>query len=279
MRGTASDPHITRGLRAGRGALLVAITAVALAACGSSSPGSTSAKTSTSASGKGMASKTPVQIVAAAQSALRSASGFVVAGTLKQGSQQLRLDIVEGGAKGMQVHVSENGKNAEIIALPNAAYVRANEAFLKAQAAPNAAVAANHWIELPASESQQLTSGFGPFAPDRLAQCLGENLGTLSRDGTTTVGGKPAIVVRQAGNAPGSNPGTLAVASTGPAYPLRVTSTGPTRPGGKVDACNTGKANDVQGTITLSQFNHVPPSRHPSIQSRAELHRVLRPEA
>ena len=92
---------------------------------------------------------------------------------------------------------------------------------------------ANRWIERPASANQQLTSSFGLFAPSTLSRCLGENLGTLSRDGMTTVDGIPAVVVRQAGNLPGSNPGTLAEAKNGPAYPLRVASTGPTRPAGK----------------------------------------------
>lgn len=258
MRGTVSDGHIVRGLRAGGGALALVGAAVLVAACGSSSTGSTSTKAAAPAKGAGLASKSPAQIVAAAQSALRSANGFVVGGTLRQRGQALRLEIVEGGTKGMQVRISEHGKNAEIIALPNAAYVRANQGFLKAQAGTNAAAAANRWIELPASASQQFTSGFGPFAPDTLARCLGENLGRLSRGGTTTVNGIAAVVVRQAGSVPGSSPGTLAVATHGPAYPLRITSTGPTRPGGKVDVCNTGKGNDVLGSMTLSDFGHAP---------------------
>ncbi|MGO9958454.1 MAG: hypothetical protein ACLP50_21235 [Solirubrobacteraceae bacterium] len=205
-----------------------------------------------------MASKSPAQIVAAAQAALRSANRFVAAGTLSQDGEAVRLQIVDGGTSKLRVQISESGKSAEIVAIQGAEYVRANQAFWSAQGGANAARLANRWIELPASASQQLTSGFGPFAPTTLARCLGEDLGTLSRDGTTTVDGKPAVVVHQAGNVPGSSPGTLAVAMDGPAYPLRVTSTGPTRPGGKVDVCNTGTGNDAEGSLTLSDFNHVP---------------------
>lgn len=205
-----------------------------------------------------MASKSPVQIVTAAQAALRATNGFVAAGTLSQGGQTVRLRIVDAGASMVQVQMSEDGKSAEIIALAAAGYVRANRAFWNAQAGVEAGSLADRWIELPASASQQLTSGFGQFAPSMFARCLGEDLGTLSRDGTTTIDGKPAVVVRQAGNAPGSSPGTLAVATSGPAYPLRLTSNGPTRLGGKIDACNNGKGGDTEGSLTLSDFDRAP---------------------
>ena len=170
----------------------------------------------------------------------------------------MRLRVIDGGTSKLDIQFSANGKTAEIIALPQAAYVHANQAFWRAQVGAKGAILAGRWIELPASASGQLTSTFGQFAPSTLSRCLGEDLGTLSRGGTTTVNGKPAVVVRQAGDVPGSSPGTLAVATHGPAYPLRITSTGPTRPGGKVDACNDGKGGDSEGSLTLTDFGHAP---------------------
>jgi hypothetical protein len=263
MTRTASHASATRGLRAAGAALAPVGAALLLVACGSSSSSASSANASTAtnastAKGNGVASKSPAQIVAAAQTALRSANGFVATGTISQGGEAVQLQVVDVGTSKLQVQFIESGKSAEIVALQGAEYVRANEAFWSAQAGAKAASLANRWIELPASASQQLISGFGLFAPRTLARCLGEDLGTLNRDGTTTVDGEPAIVVHQAGNMPGSSPGTIAVATNGPAYPLRVTSTGPTRPGGKVDVCNTGKGNDAEGSLTLSDFNHAP---------------------
>lgn len=244
----------TRGVRAGG-----ALTAVVIiGGCGSGSSSSSS-----SARASGVASRSPAQIVAAAQSTLRSANGFVVAGELTQDGQAVKIQIVDAGTSKLQVQLNANGRTAEIMTLGGAGYVRANRAFWTAQVGAQAANLANRWIELPASASEQLISGFGQFAPTTLSKCLGENLGTLSRAGTTTVDGSPAVVVRQAGNVPGGNPGTLAVATDGPAYPLRVTSTGPTRPGGKVDACNDGKGGDTEGTLTFSDFNHAPPVTAP----------------
>jgi hypothetical protein len=220
---------------------------VALAACGSSGSHSS-----------GLASRSPHQIVDAAQAALRSAKSFVAAGTLHQGAEVMTLRIVNGGGSKLDLRFDEGGKSAEIIATGGSGYVRGNEKFWSAQAAGIASRVANRWIELPSGASKQFTSGLGQFAPHTLARCLGENLGRLSHGGSTTVNGTRAVVIRQAGNAPGSNPGTLAVAATGPAYPLRVTSTGPSRPGGKIDACNDGKASDTQGSLTLSDFDHAP---------------------
>ncbi len=255
MESGVSHPCPARGLCGGGGILAAAGAMLVLAGCGS---GSSHANRPTAHGGNGVASKPPAQIVAAAQTALRAAHGFVVTGNLRQAGQTMRLQIVDGGTNKVQVKLSQSGKSAEFIALAGATYIRANQAYWSAQVGPRAASLANRWIELPASANQQLTSGFGPFEPSTLARCLGEDLGTLSRDGITTVEGRPAVVVHQAGNAPGSSPGTLAVAATGPAYPLRLTSTGPTKPGGKVDACNDGKGGDTQGTLTLSDFGHAP---------------------
>jgi hypothetical protein len=257
MGRAASHPIIARGLGGARATVAALIAVTVLAACGSSSSQGSSGGGS-SADGNGVASKSPAQIVAAAQAALRSAHSFVAAGTLSQGGQTLKLQIVNGGGSTLRMQINQSGKTEEIIATSGAGYVRANRQFWSAQAGALASRLANRWIQLPASASKNLSSGLGQFAPGTLARCLGENLGTLSPGGRATVGGQQAVVVRQAGNAPGSNPGTLAVATTGPAYPLRLTSTGPTRSGGKVDACNDGKGGDVQGTLVLRDFDHAP---------------------
>jgi hypothetical protein len=225
-----------------------------LAACGSSS----SSRKASAAQGNGLASKSPVQILAAAQAALRSADGFVITGALTENGQQVRIAVVDERMSTREVKFSEGGGHAEVIVLPRVGYVRADQAFWIARVGAQAATLANRWIELPATASQQLTSSFANLAPNTLSRCLGEDLGALSLNGTTTVDGKAAVVIRQGGNVPGSSPGTIAVATDGPAYPLRITSTGPGRPGGTVDACNTGKGGDTEGTITLSDFNHPP---------------------
>jgi hypothetical protein len=146
-----------------------------------------------------------------------------------------------------------------MIVVSGIGYVRANNAFWAVHAGPTAArLLADRWVELPASVSSRITSSFGEFRPQVMARCLGENHGTLSRDGSTTIDGAPAAVIHDAGNAPGDSPGTLAIAKTGPPFPLRITTTGPTRPGGKVDVCNTGKGDDTRASLTFGHFDKPP---------------------
>jgi hypothetical protein len=239
---------------AAAGAVVAAV--LVIAGCGSSTQ-NPSGPAASAASANSLSSESPAQIVAAAQAALRSARGFDLTGTLTQGAEKTRLRMAIAGRK-LDMSVAESGRTFQIIALPGASYVIANRAFWVAQSGPSYARLANHWFEVPASTTKTLSSSLGSLAPSTLARCLGEDLGTLSKAGTTTVDGHQALVIRDAGNMPGDAPGTLAVATSGPAYPLRLTVTGPTRPGGKVDACNDGKGDSDVGAVTLNDFDHVP---------------------
>jgi len=210
------------------------------------------------------ASESPQQILADAAGALGNAHGYMLQGTLTQDSQSEWLKVVADSAGSLGATVSARGARVDIVALPTGSYIRANAAFWMAHAAARAAVLANRWIQVPPSDAQALTSLLGHLAPATLSRCLTEDHGTLSIGGETTIDGQPAIQVRDAGNAPGSTPSVLAVATTGRPYPLRDTATGPTRAGGRIDACNDGKASDMRGTITFSQFGHIAPIGPPT---------------
>jgi hypothetical protein len=163
----------------------------------------------------------------------------------------------------LELALSGEGGRAELIALPNAAYVRANATFWKPRVGQRAATLANRWIQIPPAGAEAITASLGRFAPATLARCLVEDHGSLSVAGKTTVDGHPAVVLKDAGNVPGSAPGTLAVATSGPPYPLRATATAGQRAGGRVDVCNNGKAGNTHGTLTISHFGSVPPVKVP----------------
>lgn len=206
-----------------------------------------------------LASEPPARIVTAAQSALRAAHGYVMAGKMTQGDQRLELRLTYDGPSKLEINLSHRSSTAAVLALPGHAYVKASRAYLRALGKAGLPLRyANRWIELPAAAGRSFAKHLGTFDPRTLARCLGENHGPLSRSGSTTVDGKRAVVIRDAGGVPGGTPGTLDVAAAGPAYPLRVTSTGPTLKGGKVDACNDGRGSDIEGSLTLSRFNHPP---------------------
>lgn len=228
---------------------------VAVGGCGSSSQHVTNSGTS-STPASGEASKPPATILSDAAAALRSARGYVVQGQIAQSGHAEQVRVVASGGS-LDVVLSGFAGHLEARILPSGAYVRVDQAFLKAHGAAGGLLA-NRWIQIPATAAQKLASQLAQFTPSTAARCLAEGHGTLSLAGRTTVTGRPAIVIRDAGNAPGDAPGTLAVAATGTPYPLQVIGTGPKRAGGRIDACNDGRADNNRARLTFSHFSDPP---------------------
>jgi hypothetical protein len=206
--------------------------------------------------------------VADAAAALSAAGGYALQGTLTQGSQAMQLSVAVASSSSADLAVTMNGGSTfEVIVTPAAGtYGRGSLQFWTSHI-PNprtAATLAGQWVALPAQQASAMTALLGPLAPKTIGQCLVQGHGTLSLGGTTTVAGVPAIVVRDAGDRPGTQPSTLAVATTGPPYPLQMIGTGTERPGGPNNICNGyGKGGAGDGTITLSRFGQVGPIQPP----------------
>ncbi len=207
----------------------------------------------------GVASKTPIQILNVAQSALKSAHSYVLTDEIKQSGSTMGMKLVDGGARD-EMGITMGRSSVDVILASGHAYMQANASFWKTQAKSPAAaqLVAGRWIEVPESTFKGLLSDLGSLEPSKLADCLSDGPhGAITKVGTTTVGGVPAVVLKDAGNVPGDGPGTIAIATTGPAYPIQIVE-GPTRAGGKVDACNDGKRDDSTGTMRLDDYDHVP---------------------
>lgn len=102
-----------------------------------------------------------------------------------------------------------------------------------------------------------LSSLTDQFKLSTLSRCLAVGHGTLKRGGTATVGGRAAVVIVDAGDKPGTTPGKLYVATDGPAFPLRILSTGTTRPGGVADPVCKGTSglHDAGTDVTFTAFD------------------------
>lgn len=218
--------------------------AVALAACGGGSSGGYS--------------PTAQQAVRDAQSALRQANGFALTGALTQDGQPAKLSFSADAKGSLDLSIALGSRSFQVIILSGAAtYINGNAAFWTSASGSAAAALAGRWFKFSEAQAGQLTSSLGGFEPSNLPRCLGEGLGTLSLGGKTTVAGASAIVVHNAGNTPGSAAGELDVAESSPHYPLRLTNTSGTRPGGKVDVCNDGKGSHSIGAVSFTNFGHV----------------------
>jgi hypothetical protein len=231
-------------------ALAVSFAAL-LAGCGSSD-----SKHATSVGTNGEAGKPAAQIFSDAQAALGRAHGWRVAGSVTVDGKPARIAITEDAKTTFEVTFVVGPSSIDIRRTGHAFYLRASAAYWQAQHTAGAVRLANRWVAIPASSANGITAGLDPSAT---AHCLDDPHGTLSVAGTTTVDGRPAVVVKDAGNVPGSGRAEFDVATTGAPYPLRAIAIGPEKPGGRKDMCNDGGDNDQTiGTLTLSDFNHPP---------------------
>lgn len=257
-RAAEGSPHRVR-TRLQRLGLAAGCLAV-LAACGSSSSHHTTAPVRPGTSGE--AAKPAGQILSDTATALRSAHGYVMQGDLTQNGQAQQVRVVAGSGS-LELAMSGASGALSVIVLRTGAYIRVNQAFLSSHPGDHG-ILANRWIQIPATSAQTLAAQLGQFSPAVAARCLIEGHGTLSVAGRTTVTGHPAVVIRDAGNVPGGAPGTLAVAVSGPPYPLQIIETGNKRAGGRVDVCNNGQAESTRGQFTFSRFGSPPPITAPS---------------
>ncbi len=209
-------------------------------------------------SGTREAGRSPAQIVADAGQAVGTARGYVIDGWLRQNGQALTLRVVVAHGSLEQLAVTASGVSEQLLVLAQGAYLQGNRAFWDAHLGTRGDALAGHWLQIPLTEVPVIAGTLGRLQPRTLARCLVENHGTLSRAGRSSVAGRSAIVVRDAGDAPGSAPGTLAVAASGTPYPLQVTQTGDQRAGGPIDVCNDGQPDSSRGVMRFSHWGAPP---------------------
>jgi hypothetical protein len=196
-----------------------ALAAGTLAGCGGSS-----------SSGNGVASKTPTEILASAK-ALADAAGTVhVSGSIVTGRSPITLDLLLASAKGGRGRLSENGLSFELIELYGTVYIKGSPAFYRAIAGPTATqLLQGKWLKAPAN-SGGLASLSGLTNLRALVDSALSGHQALAKGTSTTVNGQKVIGVNDS-----TRGGTLYVATTGPPYPIEITTTGTTGgPSGRV---------------------------------------------
>ena len=184
---------------------------------------------------------------------------------MTQNGRSLRLTLITTGPTSIELGYGQGASFAQVIELARAFYITGNDAFWRPHLGARAPLAAGRWFQVPPSAMRTAISAFGHFAPATFSRCIPEDHGTLRLAGMATVNGQRAILIKDAGNVPGSTPSEFAVAATGPPYPLRATALGRSRAGGRIDACNDGKPSTSLGTITFGDFGRVPPIRPPAV--------------
>jgi hypothetical protein len=218
--------------------LLIALVAVALPGCGSAS-------SSTSRVG----SAAPAQIVAAARAAALGAATVHVSGSIAHEGKSISLDLELESGKGGKGTVVTEGLAIKLIQIDGTVYVNGSGAFYRQVAGATAARALRgKWLKAPGS-----AGNFSSLASltnlDNLVATTLEAHGTLSRAGTMTVGGEPAVGVRDRGKG-----GTLYVASTGSPFPLEIVEGGS---GGKIVFDRWNEAVTLEAPVGAININQL----------------------
>lgn len=226
------------------GAALTAI-AVVLAGCGGTG-------------GKhGEAAKSPAQITADVLAATKQLHSFRMRGTITEttGSTLVAAQVAGPGRIGFSEQ--QGGTAVQVIALGGLTYLKGSRAYYSAQhnlTPAQVARYADRWLKLSTASYPSFSADVARTTNLSLElRCWAQRKGGLSVAGGGTVGGRSAVIVVSDGSVPGSAPGKVYVAATGPAWPLRAVVTGPRRPGGS-GACaeqTTARTSD----ITISDFN------------------------
>jgi hypothetical protein len=202
-----------------RGAMAVTALATALTAgCGSSS----------------LASESPSQILAAAVSATKSASSYEISGTGNFGNGVTSMDFKVAG-KNLSGSIVINGSTIDLVEVTDNIYMKAPASFYTSEgtSSSDASILASTWVE--ATSGSSVASDFSSLADITDVSSELTASGKVTSEGTGTVNGQSVVLLKDsAGN-------ILAIATSGPAYPVQVKATGST-----------------SGVLNLSNWNSIP---------------------
>jgi hypothetical protein len=175
----------------------------------------------------GEADKDPKAIVADVKRDLGKVKSYHFAGNVTEDGTTAKLsgDVFASGQA--SVTVTEGTATVRMIVLPKAVYLKANAAFWKTSGGSKdgstlARKLAGRWVKEPAADGKDLTSLFADLTPRHVAKCIDAGTGTLTKQPSERIAGQDAIVLRDAGDKPGTTPGRIYLTPEAPVLPLRI---------------------------------------------------------
>jgi hypothetical protein len=219
----------------GRGLAALTVSAALLAGCGSNDDGrstntaaapasgapsapvaSSAAASADGAADNGVAALEPSEIVSRARAALQKAKSFRVKGSTVDDGQQITIDLKVSNVDVGGV-LSLGGAKVQLLRVAGKQYIKPNKAFWKLSGGKQAdqivEVVGDRWVKVPANDKN-----FGSLFAVTDIKNLIKPEGTVTKGGTKTFAGTPAIGLVDHG----SEPSTLYVATAGEPYPLAI---------------------------------------------------------
>jgi hypothetical protein len=208
--------------------------AVAISACGSSTPSASTSPKEPSAT----------ELQSSVRSAVSAANSVHFDGQLTNHGLPVGVNIGLDRAGDMSGTITQNGANLQVLGVNRKVYVKATPEFLKQVKAPSSACAimCGRWVELPPQQASQIT---GQLNLHSLTGAVNSGKQPkLTEAGSTTVNGQPAWVMKAADGS------VVDISQSSPHYPLALHAGG-------------GK----KGVFMFSQWNSVPhPTAPPASQ-------------
>jgi outer membrane lipoprotein-sorting protein len=194
--------------------LTAGLVGVVVAACGGSSQ-------SSSSSDNGVSSKSPQEILSAANAAINDVSAVHVSGSVTSSGSAIKMNLDLAAGKGAKGQMSQNGMSFQLVTDGKSVYINAGSAFWRQIGGSGAAqLLQGKWLKAPAT-SGDFASLASLTDVHKLLSALLNNHGHLVKGATTTVNGQKVVAVKD----PSTN-GTLYVATSGKAYPVEVSKSG-----------------------------------------------------
>jgi len=190
--------------------LALALVAVTLAGCGSSS-----------SAPNGLASKTPAEILAAARAAGAGAATVHVAGSILSADEPISLDMELVADKGGVGRLALGGLGLRLVNVDRTVYINGSAAFYRRFVGAAAAkLLPGKWLKAPAARGPLVSLAALTNLSNVIDTALGAH-GALSRAPSRRIDGREVVgVADRAGG------GTLYVAATGTPYPVAIVETG-----------------------------------------------------
>ena len=184
------------------------------------------ASTSSAPADNGVAALTADQILERAKTALKAANAFHVKGSVVDKGQRTTMDF-KTRAGALLGSLAIGKAKIELLTVAGKQYMRPNEAFWatsldRTKAHTMAKLMGDKWAKIP-DKNQDFTNLFSAASIDELLKPGGK----LTKGQTKEVDGVPAIGLVENS----SDGGTLWVATTGEAYPLRLQPKNPSEGG------------------------------------------------
>jgi hypothetical protein len=223
----------------------IALTAVFLGGCATSTPGTSATSSPPGPTDNGISALTPEEILTRAQTALGAASSYRMKGEVTEDGQTAKVDLQNGG-ENIKGTIEFGGQTIELLKIGTDLYMKASDDFWK-QFIPAGQQGVLTLLSGKYVKVDSTNASFSSITESFDASEILKIDGTVTKGSPKDINGKPAI-----GLVSGKDQSTLYIATVGEPLPLRIE--GPAGQGA-IDFTDYGTTFDFTAPPTAEVFD------------------------